>query len=150
MRTQLPSPKRGQSPPNFRPMSILWPNSWMDQDATWYGGRPPPRPHCARWGHTPQKRGVQSPRLNFWPMSVVAKRLDGSRCHLVRRQASAQATLCYMGSSSLPLSPQRGTAPQIFGRCLLWPNGRPSQLLLSTCCYRTTEEDIQSEQKLTK
>jgi len=24
-------------------------------------------------------------------------------------------------------------APTIFGPCLLWPNGRPSQLLLSTC-----------------
>ena len=22
---------------------------------------------------------------DFWPMSIVAKRLDGSRCHLVRR-----------------------------------------------------------------
>ena len=21
----------------------------MDQDGTWYGGRPRPRPHCARW-----------------------------------------------------------------------------------------------------
>ena len=31
---------------------------------------------------------------NFRPMSVPAKRLDGSRCHLVRRSASAQATLC--------------------------------------------------------
>jgi len=31
-------------------------------------------------------------------------------------------------------APQRGTAPApIFGPCLLWPNGRPSQLLLSTC-----------------
>jgi len=28
---------------------------------------------------------------------------------------------------------KRSTAP-IFGSCLLWPNGRPSQLLLSTCC----------------
>jgi len=29
----------------------LWyPNGYMDQDATWYGGRPRPRPHCARWG----------------------------------------------------------------------------------------------------
>jgi len=27
--------------------------------------------------------GAQPP--NFWPMSVVAKRLDGSRCHLVWR-----------------------------------------------------------------
>jgi len=23
---------------------VLWPNSWMDQDATWYRGRPQPRP----------------------------------------------------------------------------------------------------------
>jgi len=30
-------------------------------------------------------------------------------------------------------SPKRGTAPPIFCPCLLWPNGRPSQLLLSTC-----------------
>ena len=28
---------------------LLWPNGWMDQDATWYGGRPWPRRHCVRW-----------------------------------------------------------------------------------------------------
>jgi len=32
--TQLLSPKRGQSPPIFRP-SLLRPNGWMHQDATW-------------------------------------------------------------------------------------------------------------------
>jgi len=31
----------------------------------------------------PEKRAQPPP--NFWPMSVVAKRLDGSRCHLLRR-----------------------------------------------------------------
>ena len=31
---------------------------------------------------------------NFRPTSIVAKRLGGSRCHLVRRYASAYATLC--------------------------------------------------------
>jgi len=31
-----------------------------------------------------------------------------------------------------PLSKKRAERP-IFGSCLLWPNGRPSQLLLSTC-----------------
>jgi len=41
----------------------------------------------------PQKNKGHSPS-NFWPMSIVAKRLDGSRCHLVQRWASAQATLC--------------------------------------------------------
>jgi len=39
----------------------------------------------------PPKRGTAP---NFRPMSVVDKRQDGSRCHLVRRLASAQATLC--------------------------------------------------------
>jgi len=34
----------------------------------------------------------------FRPMFVVAKQLDGSRCHLVRRYALPQATLCYMGT----------------------------------------------------
>jgi len=27
---------------------VLWPNGWMNQDATSYGGRPRPRPHCVR------------------------------------------------------------------------------------------------------
>ena len=28
----------------------MWPNGRMDQDATWYAGRPWPRRHCVRWG----------------------------------------------------------------------------------------------------
>ena len=43
---------------------------------------------AAKKGHSP----------NFRPMTVVTKRLDGSRCHMVERQASTQATLCYMGT----------------------------------------------------
>ena len=39
------------------------------------------------------KKG-SSPAVNFLPMSVVAKQLDGLRCQLVCRQASAKATLC--------------------------------------------------------
>ena len=31
-------------------IGVLWLNSWMDRDETWHGGRPPPRPHCVRWG----------------------------------------------------------------------------------------------------
>ena len=26
-----------------RDVGLLWPNGWMDQDATWHGGRPQPR-----------------------------------------------------------------------------------------------------------
>jgi len=36
-------------PPLFGPC-LLWPSDWMDQDTTWYGGRPPPRRHFIRWG----------------------------------------------------------------------------------------------------
>jgi len=39
----------------------------------------------------PPPKGAQTP--NFRPMSVVPKRLDGLRCHLVCRKASAQATV---------------------------------------------------------
>jgi len=44
------------------------------------------------WDPAPSPKGV--PPANFRPMSVVAKGLDGSRYHLVRSYALAQATLC--------------------------------------------------------
>ena len=40
----------------------------------------------------PHPKGQSSP--NIRPISVVAKWLDGSRFHMVGRQASAQGTLC--------------------------------------------------------
>ena len=40
---------------------------------------------------SPKGGGASS---QFWPMSIAAKRLDGSRCHLVRTSALAYATLC--------------------------------------------------------
>jgi len=42
-------PPKGHGPQFFGPC-LLWPNGWMNQDAHWYGARPRPRPHCARWG----------------------------------------------------------------------------------------------------
>jgi len=72
-----PAPK-GQRPPIFGPYLLL-PNGCMDQDATWYGGRPRPKQHCVRWDPAPPpKNGTEPP--NFWPMSVVTKRLDELRC----------------------------------------------------------------------
>jgi len=59
----LPPPKRGRSPfPIFGPF-LLWPNGWMHQDATWYGGRPWPRRHCVRWGPSSAlpKKGAEPP-----------------------------------------------------------------------------------------
>jgi len=65
-------------------VGVLWPNGGMDQDETWRAGRPRPWPHFLRWRlSSPSPKGAQP--SNFRLISVVAKRLDGSRCHLVRR-----------------------------------------------------------------
>jgi len=87
-----PLPQKWDRPPIFGPC-LLWPNGWMDQDATWYGDRPRPRPHCVRWRlSSPTKKRGRDP--NFRPMSIVTKRLNGSRWHWTWRWASVQAALC--------------------------------------------------------
>jgi len=48
-------------------VGVLWPNGWMDQHATWYGGRPPP---CVRWGPSSPKGAQQPPIFDpclLWP-----------------------------------------------------------------------------------
>jgi len=66
-----PSPK-GAEPLIFGPC-LLWLNSFMDQDAKWYGGRPRPRRHCVRWGPSstsPKGSGAHSPIFGpclLWP-----------------------------------------------------------------------------------
>ena len=78
-----PPPKGGTVPPIFG-LCLLWPNGWMDQDATLYDGRPWPGKHCVTCGPSSTPRGAAPSKISA--MSVVAKRLiDGSRCHLVRR-----------------------------------------------------------------
>jgi len=80
-----PLPKKGTEPlPPIFGQCLLWPNGCMYQDTTWYGDGPKPRSHCVRWRPSSlSPKGAQLP--NFWPMSIVAKRLDGLRCHLIRR-----------------------------------------------------------------
>jgi len=79
----------------------LWPSGRMDQDETWHAGiglgpghtvLDGDSAHPLPKGHTP----------NFRPISVAAKWLDESRCHLVLRYASAQATVCWMGTPLYP------------------------------------------------
>ena len=54
----VPLTERGTAPhPLFGPC-LLWPNVWMDQDTTWYSGRPWPRRHCVRWGPSSPKKGT--------------------------------------------------------------------------------------------
>ena len=69
----------------------LWPNGWTDQDETWQAGRPRPLP-------------------NFWPISIVAKRLHASKCHWYRARPRPRR-LCVRWGPRSPV-PQRDTDPQ--------------------------------------
>jgi len=54
--------KRGRSPPIFGPR-LLWPNGYMDQDATWHGGSPRPTRHCVLWAPAPPPLKGHSPQF---------------------------------------------------------------------------------------
>jgi len=66
-----PALSQGAEPPIFGPY-LLWPNGWMDQDATWFEGRPRPRPYCVTRGCSlPHKE--HSPSPIFRPMYHCGK-----------------------------------------------------------------------------
>jgi len=39
-------PPNGEEPCQIFGPSLLWPNGWMHEDVTWYGGRPRLTRHC--------------------------------------------------------------------------------------------------------
>ena len=59
-----PPPPKGHRPPIFGPYQLR-PNGCIDQDATWYGGRPRP--------------------LNFWPMFIIVIVISLEHCTGIRR-----------------------------------------------------------------
>jgi len=75
--------------PSVCDVGVLWPNGWMDQDETWHGSRPRPRPHCVRWGPSspphPHKKGHSSPPLFgpclLWPNNCPSQLLLRSCIH---------------------------------------------------------------------
>ena len=89
-----PAPlKRARALPLFGPC-LLWLNGWMDQDASWYGGRPRPRPHCVRLGpSSPPKRSTATPHLFgpclLWPNSHLSQLLP-STCYITSLGISCQ------------------------------------------------------------
>jgi len=58
--------------PSVCNVGVLWPNDWMDQDATWFRGRPRPGDIVLDGYPAPPPPGLWSP--TFRPMSIVAKR----------------------------------------------------------------------------
>ena len=104
-----PLPKGAQPPPILGPY-LLWPNSYMYQNATWYGGRPQPRRLCVRWGPALSPKMGRSPLPNFRPISIVDK---PAAC--IKMPLGMEVGL-NPGDFVLDGDP----APQIFDPCLLW------------------------------
>jgi len=109
--------KRGYSPPSIFGPYLLYPNGWMDQDATWYGGRLDGDPAVP-----PPKRGL-SPKFS---------------AHVCCGQTVAGwtnmplDTIVGLGLGNIvldadPAPPPRGTASPISAHVLWWPNGSMDQ-----------------------
>jgi len=100
-----PPEKRGTTAPHFRPMIIVAPNGWMDQDATWYGGRPRPRRHCVRLGPgTPaENRHSNPPRLAHVYCGQTVSYLSNC-CALVFYNLLLLFTLLHFNLTRYPLN----------------------------------------------
>jgi len=117
----LPPKKNGHTPHTLSGPFLLWPNGWMDQDPTWYGGRLRPRQRCVRWGlgtQLPPKRDT-TPQFSAqvfcdqtagWMKMPFGTEVDLGPGHIVLD-----------GDASSPR--RRGTTapPSLFGPYLLWP-----------------------------
>jgi len=116
-----PTQKRGRGTAAFSHFTahVLWPNGWMDQDATWHGSRPRPRPYCVRWRPSlPKKKWEQQPAI--FGLCLCSQTTGWIKMPLGTKVGLGPGDiLCLMGTQ---LSPKRGIPP-IFSPCLLWPNG---------------------------
>jgi len=113
-------------------VGIFWPNGWMDQDATWHVVG-------VNLGHIV---------LDGDPASVSPQKGHGPQfsVHVCCGQTAGWIKMPFgteirLGPGHIVLDwdpvPPYGkghSSPPLFGPYLLWPNGRPSQQLLSSCC----------------
>jgi len=116
MGAQLPPPKKRGMAPNFRAMSIVAERSPISATAE--------QSSCT-WRHSSlPKRGTQ-PQFS-------AHVYCGQTAGCISIPLGTEVGL---GPGDIVLdgcpAPPKGSRPPILGPCLLWPNGRPSQLLLS-------------------
>ena len=101
-----PIPQREQ-PPIFGPC-LLWPNAWMDQDATWYGGKPRPRRLCVTWGRRYSHQflvHVYCGQTAGWMKTPLGRQVHLGPGHLfVRRGPSSRANVAQQPPSFRPVS----------------------------------------------
>ena len=67
-------------------------NGWTDPDEIWHAGRPPPWPHCVRWG--PSSSSPKGGGATQCSAHICCSQMAGwIKMPLDRRSASGQATL---------------------------------------------------------
>jgi len=125
-----PPPKKGAQPPIFGPF-LLWPNGWMHQDVTWYGGRLRPRRYCVNWRpSSPKKRGTV-PQFSAhvycgltagWLKMPLCTGVDLGPGHIVLD-----------GDPASLASGKGALQPRLFSAHVYCSHGRPFQLLPSSC-----------------
>ena len=129
METQFPLPKKGAQPfPSIFGPCLLWPNGWMDQDATWYKGRPRPR---RLYGNTatPEK-GTPT------PTQFLAHVYCGQMAGWMKTSLGTEVDLG-PGQIVLDGDPvphlRKGHSSPLFLAHVYFGHGHPSQLLLISC-----------------
>jgi len=127
------APEKGHSSPAplFDPC-LLWWNGWMNQDATWYRGRPWPRLQCVRWGPTFPQKGHT---LHKFSAHVWCGQTAGwIEIPLGMEVGLGPGDIVLDGDPARPPPHGKGhSSLSLFSPYLLWPNSRPSQQLLSSC-----------------
>jgi len=126
-------------------VGALWPNDWVDQDETWQACRPQLWPHCVRRGpSSPPQKGAEPPpqfsahvychQTAGWIKMKLGRQVGLGPGHIVLDGDLSPSPPKRHSPSGDP-APHSSLSP-LFGPCLLRPNGRPSQQLLSSClCY---------------
>ena len=115
MGTQLPQ-KKG-TPHLIFGLCLLCPNGGMDQDATWYGGKPQRRRRCVRWCRSLRLKGAEPP--------VFVSCLLDEDCTWYGSRPRPRPHCIRRG----PISRERGTAATPpCGPCLLWPRSPIAEL----------------------
>ena len=143
-----PPLKKGGTTPIFGPC-LLWPNGWIDEDATWHGSSPRPRPHCIRRVPAPRERGTAAPPLFgaclMWPRSPISASAEllfyyrckgGTRIWGSGSSGGNRSHQCCSGPISRlvicgRIYPEAGDHLQIIRQLQMWANaqrdGRPAE-----------------------
>jgi len=122
--------KRGTAAPQFSTMFVVV-NSWMDQDATWYKGKPWPRPLCVIWGPSstpPKKWGAGVPQFSA---RVYCIQTAGWIKMPLGMEVGLGPDDIVLDSDPAPCT-KKAQHPPFFSQCILWPNGCMDKLPIGT------------------